>query len=251
MIETSFNDSKTLNLIINSPIQRNKIEDNLFSIDINTEKNIKLGDKMPVNIKGSDFNYDTFYYVNKFEELDSKNFKIREFESNLSSTYLLPLLDLKRDTVILKQNFINCYLRHYNYKHETGEYLYLIYRWLPAKYYAEFVSLMSKLQGFNSYVKDKDKRFDVFVFKVNTNKVRDIKLILEGKYSKISETSKKLILLFHLHINSSDYLWKVLNKCNSLREQIGKDLNCKIPEDVDLEEKMKIIEETWSYSKNN
>jgi len=222
----------------------------LQSVEFNSGNTLSLGDKIDVvfNIPGNTYN--TYYHANFMYKQDTYSIKVNEFEETISTTYLLPLIGLKQEHLLVNKNLINCYVNHYDFSHSIGEYLYLIYRYMPINYYAKFIEVLQRQEGFTYYQKDRDKRFDCFIFKVNPQFIPDIKLILDGEYSKINPDTKKIILDFHNQQNPEAPLNQILNKGILRKNELEEALGCKLPNDIDYAEKPKLIEETWNYKKN-
>jgi len=163
----------------------------------------------------------------------------------MSSIYILPLLGLKKEHLLLSTNFINAYVEHFDFKHNLGEYIYLIYRYIPIGYYAKFIEIIQKQQGCINHIKDSDKRFDCFIFKTNDEFINDVRLLLRGKYSKISDKAKRLILNFHNQNNPETPLAQILYKGNLRRNELEETFGCTMPDNIDFAEKCILEEERW------
>ena len=242
--------AKTIVLESNVPIHKT-YEDkfSLSSAKFSQDLVINKGDKLNVSYKHP-MEYDTYYYANHIYRENKLSIRINEFEDNNSTTYLLPLLGITADQLLANRNLINCYASHYDFTHSPGQYLYLIYRYLPINYYAKFIEILQKQPDCIMYQKDRDKRFDCFIFKLENKFIEDANFILEGKFSKISENAKNLILRYHGQTNTESPLFQILYKGALRRNELEVSLGCTLPKDVDYATKPKISEETWNYLKN-
>jgi hypothetical protein len=254
MINTKTYNTKVINpksLLIQStlPIEKNYINKyNIDKIKID-DKSIKLGDKVKVCFSLKGRHYNTYYVVNYMYKEDSNTIKVNEFENNISTTYLLPLLEINSNYLLINENFIGAYVKHHEHNYKLGNYLYIIYRFMPFEYYSKFANIMSNRENCLLYKKDKDKRFDIFIFELDKKYHKDSNLILDGKFSKISEDSKDRILHFHNQVNEESPLHQILYRGKLRRNELMEILDMDIPEDYELTEKPNIINETWNYSK--
>jgi hypothetical protein len=251
LYETKFLTPKSLLIDLRGPNKKKYLDRfHIESVNFNDDNSIKLGDKIPVTFKTKSHIYDTYFKANYIYKDSNNRLRINEFENTLSTTYILPLLSIQKKNLLMDLNFINCYISHHNYDHSTGDYIYLIYRYTPTNYYSEFCSILKNQKNFISFSKEKDKRFDCFIFETKECFVNDINLILEGKYSLISNKAKQIILNFHNQQNSDSPLYQILFKGRLRRNELQESLGCSIPDDIDFEEKPNINKETWKYECN-
>jgi hypothetical protein len=237
--------ARTIILIPKTPIKREYLDKyHLKNVIFDSNYSLKQNDKIKVNYENS--NYETYYKANFIYKEDATRIRINEFEDNVSSSYVLPLLNIKKDYLLLPTNFINCYVNHYNFKHYLGEYAYLIYRYLPISYYAKFIKVLQEQKGCLSYIKDEDKRFDCFVFKIDENYIEDIKLIFDGKFSKINENTKRIIMAFHNQTKMDSPIAQILYKGELRKNELEEYFGCKMPDNIDYAEAPKINEEIWN-----
>lgn len=238
--------AKSIIITPSTPIHKEWLDKyHLKKIKFSTEVEIQLGDKISLEYPGA--SYETYYVTNFIYKEDKTRFRINEFEDNVSSTYILPLIKIKKEHLLIETTFINCYLQHYKFQHNIGEYVYLIYRYLPLPFYAKFIEILQKQNGCISYFREVDKRFDCFVFKIDESKIKDIKLILKGKYSKISDESKQLILKFHNQTNPEAPINQILYKGNLRRNELIEYFKCSSSDldNVDFDNVPKLEEESW------
>lgn len=250
MIEQPFKieilNAKTIIIEPKVPFNKECIDKfHLKKVEFSIDNKIEIGDKIDLEYNNSETTYKSYYKVNFMYKENKTKIRINEFEDTMSSTYILPLLGLKKEYLLLDINFINAYIEHSNFKHNLGEYIYLIYRYIPIPYYAKFIEILQKQKGCLSYLRDLDKRFDCFVFKTDEKFINDVKLLLKGKYSKISEDAKKLILNFHNQTNPETPLAQILYKGNLRRNELESTFGCVIPDNIDFAEKCNLNEEKW------
>lgn len=141
-----------------------------------------------------------------------------------TSTFILPFIGVSKAYFRWNLDFTNAFLgieEDGNY----GEYLYLLYRFNGDIGFSEFETRMKAHKMFIS-LKDPDKHQVLFKFKLpNEGIIKDsINLILEGKYSKLSEEVKEHILKFH--DSSKDRpLGQILFKTEERRKFLEKDIS--------------------------
>ena len=215
----------------------------ISKIQINDENGYSLGDTTHFTIEQSGIKYDTYYKINKIQLNNDKNFQINEFDLNETSLFIIPLV-LGHNYVIKSKSFVNGYVRHYNYDSYIGDQLYIIYRYLPFDSYGGMTRYIQKNPNFTDYVKDKDERFDIFIMQIPEQFKNDVKLLIKGKFSKITEAAKHSILDFH-HFNNRSQIYQVLYKSELLRKEKSAFLGCHIPEELELRTIPNILNEKW------
>jgi hypothetical protein len=158
-----------------------------------------------------------------------------EMKYTKTATFLFPLLNISKnlfDCNILdnwgrikyKSRFLNAYLADSNIpKFNDKGYVFVVcrsYRDL------DFERFYSTIQAFPNYVDDYDnKDYVVFVFSIPEEHQEDYKLILEGKYSKISLEAKRLILGNNYFSDKALVLPLILNKAIVLKDHWEKRLS--------------------------
>lgn len=226
----------------------NKKKGFISKIKINNENTYSLGDCVYFTIEQSGIKYNTYYKINKIQINNNRNFQINEFNLNETSIFIVPLV-FGHNYIIKSKSFVNAYVRHYNYDSYIGEQLYVIYRYLPFESYGEMAKYIGKNPNFIDYVKDKDKRFDVFIMQVPEQFNNDTKLLMKGKFSKITEAAKHNILDFH-RFNTRSQIYQVLYKSEFLRKEKSNFLGVNIPEYLELRTIPDVkVNEIWNYSK--
>lgn len=173
-----------------------------------------------------------------------KLIKEYKFPKTKTYTYLLPFLGIyKSELLINKFNetvydsnsldclFINCYMGDEKYPVFSEEpNVLLLYRFIGTKEFLKFEDMFKNCSNFVSAY-DPYSCFVMYVFKI-TDFVEDYKLIVQGKYSKISERAKERILEFHgllLKGNKSE-IAEVLYRLPPAYLRMEKELNKGLPE---------------------
>lgn len=234
---------KSLTIEFKMPIKKEYLDKfHLSKIQYDEKNEIKIGDKINVSFNLPTSQYSTYFIANYMYKEDINKIRINEFESNVSSTYILPLLGFSKNQLLIDYNLINVYAKHHSFDYEIGKYVYLVYRYMPISYYEKFVNALSNRE--DCLIRRKEGRFDIFVFKVNKH-TEDIKKILDGKYSSITKEAKDKILKFHNQAKPETPLYQILYKGNLRKNELEQYLGTIIPEDIDLAEKPNMEEETW------
>ena len=211
--------------------------DNFIKMKFSNLLSFNKNDKIVVKDKKSD-NYFTFI-LNDISPLSSEKYEGIEQKTNKSCIFILPFL---------KQNYIYFdypYSLYNVYVSEDYNYLYIKYKWTGCE---DYLDLEEKLQLHEKYVEffDLNEEFVIFKFKIDDKYKKEIELILQGKYSKISESLKLQILSFH-GIGKSSKLGKVLFRDEKYRKSLELELDVRIPNDIDLMSKSTKEEEIWNY----
>lgn len=170
--------------------------------------------------------------------------------SRTSNFFICPLILTPEQLNIEKFCFINSYLL----PKATGHSLVLVYN---NKIIEDFTLFISKIAN-DKLINTTYKNDYVFLeYSISESILKDVMLIIDSKYSSISESSKDIINnYFHfLHKLTSNKLvdltkmkiYKVLYKSEELRREMEKSLNEKIPSHLDLYEFFDLEKETISY----
>lgn len=143
-----------------------------------------------------------------------------------TATFLFPLLNIPKSTfncniknsynkVIYKSRFINAYLHDDKLSYRDEDRVYLL---LENYQDPNFVNFYSTLTSFPNYVDDYETNgYLVAIYNIPEKNKKDYKLILEGKYSEIQNSSKELIINHHYYHGAKMTLQLVLNKSDILK----------------------------------
>ena len=150
-----------------------------------------------------------------------------KIKNTKSSTFLFPLLEIPKNIFVCdiktsykrtlyNTRFINTYLKDKNVNSYLKAHLFILIENYQDKDFSAFYSTMT---AFPNYVDDYEfNGYLIMVYKVSDERIEDYQLVLDGKYSKISEAGKKLILSNHFYHGKSITIALILAKSSSLRE---------------------------------
>lgn len=235
-VEISILDATSLSLTHNLPkinlvTNRKKIEQIIFT----EEYRIVIGENLEIKRDGIPMNY----FIGAILKKNEFEFVVKSTIRNKSSTFILPLIanhTSKNDYMNFNSFLYNSYLLFEdmdNYK--LGEYLFVKYRFFNIEHYYELERRLMVLPTFVKTIQP-DSNFTIYIFKIPEQFLPDVKLILKGKYSKISTTAKSKIILFH-SVRLTDKLAMILNNGKELRNEMESFFGCEIPDDIDLLDK--------------
>ena len=218
---------------------------NIVSLNFSNQYSILNGMEITFVI-GVDFQLKTRFTVNQIKQFDGY-YVLYSHKRTKSSYFVLPALGYNKEYFKWNQFFINSYTKYDSYKHK-GNYLYLLYKYMPLKQYDEFEKTNMSLNTFVEIIQPKCKDEVIFVHKIEDKFDNDIDLFHIGKYSELSTLLKKRILFFH-NSNKDSELGQIIYKDEKRRKQLEMDFLTKIPIELelwdipDIEDETLIIEE--------
>jgi hypothetical protein len=179
------------------------------------------------------------YKIRFIEKVSDTRYFFLTHKRNRSSIFATPCLRLNLETrldFMFDYYLINTYL-------SNGKHLDLVYRFSPSDAYK---NLEHKLIKHDLFVKHFDQgEYTILRFKIPSNCLSDIKLFLDGKYSKFSPEYKIKIMKFHgFRLNKNNRVLAVLNKYDWLKKRWEQELDV-VLEDSELESKPNLDEEIW------
>lgn len=128
---------------------------------------------------------------------------------NICTDFLLPMLGIKN---IITNSYIDCYYYDINYPYVEDKIILVYNSDIEDNEYIRVYTTLTKSTYFHSrYTYYDNGNKEKFVFVIPPNRKRDYKLILEGRYSQISETYKQQILSYW-NITSNSRLGGILYK---------------------------------------
>lgn len=128
---------------------------------------------------------------------------------NICTDFLLPMLGIKN---IITSSYIDCYYYDINYPYIEDKIILVYDLDIKDNEYIRVYTTLTKNAYFHSrYTYYDNGNKEKFVFIIPPNRKRDYKLILEGRYSQISETYKQQILSYW-NITSNSRLGGILYK---------------------------------------
>jgi len=172
---------------------------------------------------------------------------------NRSKTYLLPLLNNYinlTSTIII--NLYNTYIYCENQSGINYFYLTFLLTDIP-----EVVLKNIKIHLKDSILYEEtiiDNDIIIFKFRFPDEHIHDYKLLLEGRFSKIKESSKQKIILFLRNNFPSEFktatmVRYILFKSDKLKKTLEKSLDLKLNDNLELSSKLNLEEETYKFSK--
>lgn len=200
---------------------------NLVGLDFDGDFEVKNGNIVPVQRQK--------YRIKSIDRMMTKDgyccgYFLNTSELNKSSMFLLPFLGYNRAWFRWNNEFMNCFIK--TEEDDTEGFLYLWYKYIPS---LEMEAFETKIKLHPEYVEsvDTDEYHVLYKFSIPKKFLDDYNLILEGKYSYISEVGKERILNFNASSKERP-LGKILFRDPSRRKEMEKELQVKIPESQDL-----------------
>ena len=144
------------------------------------------------------------YKVNVIS-IDKKNpnrISLCESDYNTATLFVLPLIfGMRSECTYIENNvgyLINCYVRNSMFEPKDGNSIFLLLKYVKSD---RFKACEERLFSHKSYVKKFDVSNDyvIYEFSIPEKFHQDYKMILDGKYSEISNIAKNRIKFFHLH----------------------------------------------------
>lgn len=204
-------DLPKINLVTSN---KNKIEQVIFT----EEYRIVIGESLAIKKN----NIITNYFIGSIYKKSEFEFIIKSVIKNKSSTFILPFIangNSKNDFMNYNSFLYNSYLHSDEMdQFVLGEYIFLKYRFFNMDHYYELEKRLISLPTFVKTVQP-DSNFTIYIFKIPEQFESDVKLILKGKYSRISTTAKAKIIMFH-NAKISDKLTMILNNGRELRDNM-------------------------------
>lgn len=143
---------------------------------------------------------------------------------NICTDFLVPML-FKNKEEFLTISFENCYYYDINYPWVEDKIILVYNSDIHENNYCKLYSTLTKNDNFHSFFTFYDNgNKEKYVYTIPPNRKRDYKLILEGKYSQISELYKQQILSFW-GVTSNSRLGGILYKRHYQQEDNDFKLN--------------------------
>jgi len=227
-------------------IFKNSPDLSLTKVLIDGKVEIKIGDELAVTLQNDkDRPYETYYIANKMYP-DGKRIMINEFEENNTTLFVLPLLGISAKLLLLSSNFINGYIATENHYNEIGDCVYIVYRYMPFLQYTNLLTILKTQKNYVCVEKSIDGRFDVVRFDIPKAFKPVVQKIIEGKYSKIPEYAKNIIVRFK-NRKRDDIIYQTIFNSEGLREKLADTLEVRMVDlPKELREKPKLKLETWN-----
>jgi len=215
------------------------IKDNKKIIKIETENvNIEKGDEITISNNGYDIKY-IIRELSMYPKYPNIIF-CKENVYNTTTLFILPLLFENKSLSSFINNkdgyLINSYFKcdFINKMHDND--LFLLLKYSTSERFKIQESLFIKNKHFVAS-HDIHKQYVLYEFKIPEEFSKDVNLLINGKYSKISEYSKKKICSFHGNTIDGMLINKVLYRSKELIKFYEDEFDCSM-KDVELYKKI-------------
>lgn len=207
----------------------------IISIDFDNVYQINVGTLIPINYDNRIYNFQINTII-----IENDIIYLAETERNITSRFILPVLKLNLDQVG-NYYLLGSYL--YTEQENSGEYLYLWYRYIDED---EYKSLETRLMENPNFVNKYDITTETTLFKLKipTIFLEGVKLITEGKYSKISNEFKRIILQFY-GIGKDSEIGNILYRHPNAVKALEEEFRVRLDKDMDVFRKMNKQDETF------
>jgi len=224
-------------------IEEVKDEDDIItSLNFGGEYVLAIGEEFEVILQNNDKTIKYKYEVNYIEESVNNSYIILSHQRNKSSVYILPLLGLYKPYYTGEHNLthegylINCYIT------EDKRFLDLLYRFSTHQTYKFLEQDLIRHKQFIKLI-DINSNYVIFRFRIPDERLSDVELFLQGKYSKMNDSYKRFIISFHGYM-PNHRVPSTLFKKEQLKKYWESYLDIKLGENVELESKPNLEEET-------
>jgi hypothetical protein len=231
-------------LIIVSPIDRSAeiVEDGeIVGLDYNGELGVKRGDVLP--IKGHKYKPKIFKKILKSDNfIHGEGYYLYTTELSKSATFVLPLFGGNVDKFHYSKYLMNVYLGVDS--KVDREHVYLWYRYVPSAGMDDFEAYIMEHPSYVGH-DDVDNYHVLYKMRIPKAYKRDFNLILDGKYSQISDQAKDRILDFH-DFHDDSPVGQILFKCSKRKKKIEKDLGVTLDNEAELYDKIDLDKEVFT-----
>jgi len=218
-------------------IKLSQKDNQIVKITFDDEYIINVGDHILLNVENKDYKF----YVN-YIMFENNAIYLLEALINDTTTYIYPLLGHKY-TDIVYYHLINAYLRINLEENIDNKYIYIVFKYIDSKSFQEIEQFFKNIKEFVKVI-EPNYSYTIYKLKIPEEFQNDVDLIIEGKYSQISDKAKQRIINVN-ELSKSSFITKILYKDEKLKKEIEKVLDVKIPEHLDLYNKMEITNETF------
>lgn len=133
---------------------------------------------------------------------------------NLTTSFALPLLGWKR--AVYQPYLIDAYIRHEGVPHFTENHIFVLLKWSDDDRFKKLEEVLTNHPTHvSTYEPDEGGNYVMHVFKLRDKMLDDYKKFLNGKYSRMSADSKRLILASSKPGGTTA---KILNRATELKE---------------------------------
>jgi len=232
---------RVLNVIASSAVEEIKVDNELSELIFTNGIKISIGSE--VNVKNE------FYKVQSIKKAKPEDgvtgYLLYTSVLNKTSMFILPMIGHDRAKFKWNSSFMNSFVEVEDSPNDLGD-IYLWYRYLPSVDMEAFEDFIVSLPTYVD-MSDIDKHHVLYKLSVPEAYLPDYKLIIEGKYSQISEITKKRILDFHSSTKERP-LGKILYKTEARKKELEKQLGVELDDDAELHDLFYEKDETF-YNK--
>lgn len=168
------------------------------------------------------------YVITEIDQIADNVFQLHTMPRTKSSFFATPVIASTRDVVKWGQFFVNTFII-------SEQSIVVLFRFFDTEGYRTFEHTMTKHPLFEKVI-DTDVQHVAMQFKVPEEHINNIKLFLEGQYSRMSTPYKEHILKFH-NFNKESKVGQILFKADNRRKQLELDLEVTLPADIELYDK--------------
>lgn len=205
-------------------------EGKLIGLNYSDELKIKAGEVLSFK--------DDFHKIDFIKKVDAgqvSGYYLYAHDLTKSTRFIMPMLGFDKLYFRWNKNFCNCFIGTES-DGDYGNNIYLLYKYDVSAEFKKFERAMGLHPQYDSTI-EPDKEHVMFVFNVPDYSVDNLKTILQGKYSYVSDDYKEQVLSFH-NIDSESDLGQIMYRGKKRREKLNEELGVEIPLDVDLYEKI-------------
>lgn len=165
------------------------------------------------------------YDIVEIDKVKDDCFLMHTMRRTKSSFFITPMIGENRIYFRWDNYFVNTFITE-------DKKIIVLYRFFSSDDYKRFEFGVMKHHLFEKLL-DYDTQHVAFQFKIPDNYLDDYNKFVSGKYSRMSENYKKLILKFH-GLDRDSTLSKILFKSDDRKKQLELDLGSSIPADIEL-----------------
>jgi len=173
------------------------------------------------------------------------NSHMTNLKNTRSKTYIVPIIS--EYIAINKDLLITSYLYDVNFPEiniENIEGLFLLFSWSENSVHKLYEDTLIQSSHITKHY-DVDHKHYMVYFKFPEEIKLDIRYIMNGKFSRVSDETKKVILKYWQSAQNSK-IYGILTKSAKYREKLEDELNVKIPIDAELGDRLNSHEETFN-----
>lgn len=211
--------------------------DELIFIRYDSIFDIERGAKILINYLDHDYPF----IINKILVEEGRIY-LAETERNISQRFIMPCLGLSYGAIGWPF-LMNTYLFRDEEDCNSGTHMYLFYRKVVNEDFMRLRCELVRYPGFNE-ISFEDAEAVLFRFSFPLYFVPDVALLIQSRYSRISEACKRQIVGFYTCGNDT-FLEAILYRHPEAIRMMENDLGIKVTPDMELFQKMNREKETW------